>query len=338
MKKWISPTILIIILLMAVVLFACNRNSAISNLQIEILHPTSGDTLPLNREVIVRSSIPLGVKWSRLELLVNRQPIRLDLYEDHPASATTIDQPWIPTQEGAAMITVNLYDEKGKYFVSDEVAVLIQVMSEEEITPSSSPTPTRTPTPTATSTPMDCSLSLLNLDDPNASTRKIMSPGASFTKTWLLQNNGTCDWDGFKLVYVRGNRMGGNSPTNLRKIMAGEVFEVSLELIAPSYHGVYDGVWQIQSDKGVLFGPELIVSVEIPSPTATETPKPTETITPSPTWTPTITNTPTPTATNTPTLTSTNTETPSPTSTPEPTPSDTPESTPSPVPSETATP
>ena len=336
MKKWIPLAILIRILLMAAVLFACNRNNANSNLQIEILQPTSGDTLPLNREIIVRSSIPLGVKWSRLELLVNRQPIRLDLYEDHPATATEIDQPWIPTHEGAVMITVNLYDEKGKHFVSDEVAVLIHVMSEEEITPSPSPTPTRAPTPTATSTPKECSLSYLIMEDLSVSTGTIKIPGIYFTKTWRIQNNGSCDWDGFKLVYVRGNRMAGNSPTKLRNIAAGEVFDLSLELIAPSYPGIYEGVWQIQSDKGVLFGPELIVSVGILKPT--DEPKPTETMTPSPTLTPTLTNTAIPTATPILTPTSTNTVTPPPTYPPEFTPSDTPESTPIAILSETPIP
>ena len=130
--------------------------------------------------------------------------------------------------------------------------------------------------------------------------------------------------------------MAGNSPTKLRNIAAGEVFDLSLELIAPSYPGIYEGVWQIQSDKGVLFGPELIVSVGILKPT--DEPKPTETMTPSPTLTPTLTNTAIPTATPTLTPTSTNTVTPPPTYPPEFTPSDTPESTPIAILSETPIP
>lgn len=319
MKKWILPIMLILLLAGAGTAYALTRSKPISNLQVEILEPASGQVVALNREIIVRSTIPFGVRWSRLELLVNRQPIRLDLYKDHSATAITFDQPWIPTKEGPAMITVQLYDERGKTSVVDEVAVMVRAMSEAEITPTPSQTPTQTPTMTITSTPEECTLSAVMLQHITIPPGTVLLPGEAFTKTWQIQNNGSCDWKDYKVVYVRGNRMGGNSPSMLRDIQAGETFNLSLELIAPSYPGIYDGVWQIQSDKGVLIGPELIVSVGIPAPTATQT----ATATPTQTSTPTPTATATATATPIQTPTSTNTNVPTATQTPTPLPSNT---------------
>ena len=323
MKKWFFPGLLIIALVVLGALFGCNNRSSNTNLQIEILEPVSGQILALNKEINVRSSFPFGTKWSRLELSVNNQLIRLDLYENHPVSAVVVEQPWIPTEAGAAMIKVTLFDERGKNFVSAEVAVLVHAMSETKITttPTAVIIPVNTATTTPTSTP--CTMSAILLADVTIPSGTILTPGEYFTKTWRIQNNGTCAWKDYKLVYVRGNRMGGTSPTRLREIQPGETFDFSLDLVAPSYQGFHEGVWQIQSDTNVLIGTELNVVVGIPTPTATKTktPTPTQTVTPTytptPTYTATQTNSATPTSTNTPTSTFTNTPTPSGTATPE---------------------
>ncbi len=41
-----------------------------------------------------------------------------------------------------------------------------------------------------------------------------MTPGQQFTKTWLVQNTGSCAWQpGFKWTLVGGNPMGGSTVT-----------------------------------------------------------------------------------------------------------------------------
>ncbi len=331
MKKWISPGFLIAALVGVGILFGCNRGSSATDLQVEILDPTVGQVLALNKEVIVRSAFPFGTKWSKLELSVNDLPIRLDLRENHPASAVVIEQPWIPTQQGAMIITVTLFDESGKNSVSSQVAVLVQELSEPVFTPTPTPLASATATATSAMTPTSeqCTLSAILLQDVTFPPGSLLIPGQDFTKTWRIQNNGTCPWKGYNLVYIRGTRMAGTSPTNLRDIQPGETFDLSLSLIAPSYQGLHQGVWQIQSDTNVLFGPELVVLVGIPTPTPTLTQPPTPTYT----LTPTHTHTPTPTSTNTLTPTATNTITPTPTFTATPTDSNriTPTDTPTPT-------
>lgn len=319
MKKRIMLPIIAIFAVILLAVFACNRNgSAPTNLAVKILSPTSGQILALNTEVLVQSVIPAGTKWSRLELLANAVPIRLDLAEDFSNDTILVDQPWIPTQEGAVMIMVTLYDEDGHNFVTDQVAVLVQALSNQELTATPSPTPQPTQTTTITTTSEPCTISAILISDVTIPAGTILKPGQPFTKTWRIQNNGTCTWEGYKLVYVRGSRMGGNSPSPVRTIQHDEVFDLSLEMTAPSYHGAYEGVWQIQTQKGSLIGLELkvVIGIPTPTPTSTQTSTPTATATatatatPTPTATATATHTPTFTATPTPTATSTSTFTP----------------------------
>jgi len=217
------------------------------------------------------------------------------------------------------MIMVNLYDLKGRDFANDQVAVLIQEMTQQEMSATPNPTATQTATPTQTATVEACTMSAIFIDHVTIAPGVILSAGQPFTKTWRVQNNGTCVWEDYKLVYVRGNRMGGNSPSLLRKVEPGEVIDISLELTAPTYYGMYEGVWQIQSDKNNLVGPELTYYLGIPTPTPTKTRTPTPTATPTSTATPTRTPTPTATRTATPTATATRTPTATATNTPVPT-------------------
>jgi hypothetical protein len=329
-KKWVIIAVVILVLVISGLLFALNREEEPSNLQVEIQYPASSQILALNNEIVIESYIPEGVEWSRLELFVNNQPIRLDLAENHPADARVIQQPWIPTQEGPAMIMVSLYDLNGRTYASDQVAILIQEMTPQEISPTPIPTATQTATPTQTTTTEACTMSAIFINHVTIPPGVILTAGQSFTKTWRVQNNGTCAWEDYKLVYVRGNRMGGNSPSFMQRVEPGEVIDISLELTAPTYYGMYEGVWQIQSDKNNLVGPELTyyLGIPTPTPTKTQTPTPTATatVTATPTRTPTATatRTATPTATPTRTPTATATSTPTDTATPTPTYTNTP--------------
>jgi len=305
MNKRSTTFFITIFILLSILAAACSRRKPAVDLMVEIISPASGQILALNSEVIVQTVIPVGVQWSRLELTVNHILIRFDRAEDHPSGTFLVEQPWFPTHEGAAMIIVKLYDENGRDTVTDEVAVLVEALSDAEHTPTPTTIPVPTATPTVTTTKDACTMSAILISDVSIPPGTIMRPGQQFTKTWRLHNNGTCRWEGYQLVYVRGSRMGGNSPSPLRTISPGEVFDVSLEMIAPSYHGSYEGVWQIQAANGSLIGPELKVSLGIPSPTPTNT----QTATPTATLTPTATATSTP----TPTATSTATATPTPT-------------------------
>ena len=319
MKKSTIITLFVGFLLVAVGLFACNlpRNNA----SVTILNPVSGQSVPAFLEYQVTSQVKPEGNWSRIELYINGELIRLDTPETNPGTFGLVLQPWIPTKEGPTMVEVKLFQQGKTPVATAQVAVMVKIMDEQQIPPTPTlTTPTPAITPTGTTTPPPCTMSAALLQDLSIPDGTILKPGQQFTKSWRVQNNGSCDWENYRLVFVRGSLLGGNSPSLLPKVSSGNSLDISLELFAPSYQGEYTGYWQIQSDKGSLIGPELHYTIRIPGPTATNTATATATTTPTPTFTPTATATVTRTVTPTATATATRTVTPTATATATPTP------------------
>jgi uncharacterized protein YkwD len=78
--------------------------------------------------------------------------------------------------------------------------------------------------------------------------------GEKFTKTWKIRNEGTCDWNGYSLIYAGGEAM--NSPMNvtLQEIKPGEFADISVQLQAPERGGGHTGYWEFQNTAGQTFG------------------------------------------------------------------------------------
>jgi Ig-like domain from next to BRCA1 gene len=117
-----------------------------------------------------------------------------------------------------------------------------------------------------------------------------MTPGQQFTKTWLVQNTGSCAWQpGFKWTLVGGNPMGGSSVTLTQAVSPGAEYQISVPLVAPTTAGESVGTWKMADANGTFFGEAPWVKVMVTSASTTAT-----TGTPSitPTATPSITPTP----------------------------------------------
>ncbi|HUI88901.1 MAG TPA: NBR1-Ig-like domain-containing protein [Anaerolineales bacterium] len=84
----------------------------------------------------------------------------------------------------------------------------------------------------------------------------IESPGAIFTKTWTIQNSGTCTWDTtWKLVFVSGDNMGGGYSLSFPQTVApGQNVDLPIVLTAPTAAGSYTGYWKLQSPWNYTFG------------------------------------------------------------------------------------
>lgn len=89
----------------------------------------------------------------------------------------------------------------------------------------------------------------------------VYQSGNTFTKTWVIRNNGTCDWTtGYRFVFEEGTQMGGASSMNLsRTVKPGETYTFEVDLKAPSTNGEYTGVWRIKSDDGKKLGKYWVV-------------------------------------------------------------------------------
>jgi len=92
-----------------------------------------------------------------------------------------------------------------------------------------------------------------------------MTPGQTFTKTWQVQNSGSCAWaPGFKFSLVGGDAMGGQALTLSLPVAAGATTELSVAMTAPAGKtGTIQGAWRMSDAAGAFFGDQLTVVIVI---------------------------------------------------------------------------
>ena len=89
-----------------------------------------------------------------------------------------------------------------------------------------------------------------------------MTPGDTFTKTWEIQNSGTCDWnENFKITFVGGDLFGSDTTKTRRYIGAGNIVKISLPMVAPGGSGKVTSSWQMATDSGALFGQVFTIEI-----------------------------------------------------------------------------
>jgi hypothetical protein len=155
----------------------------------------------------------------------------------------------------------------------------------------------------------------------------VFTPGETFTKTWNVQNSGTCAWStAYSLAFLSGSAMGGSTTALTAAVSSGGQSNVSVALVAPSTAGTYTGYWKLQNAAGTAFGQSVYVQIIVSGSTATQTTTPTATTlagssasTSTVTAVATVTTAPTSTSTTAPTVTSAPTNTSAPSETPTPT-------------------
>jgi len=116
------------------------------------------------------------------------------------------------------------------------------------------PTNTSVP-PTKTPVPLPCNWAGF-VKDVTIPDGTVFSPGAKFTKTWRLINQGTCTWtETYELVFVKGNAMSAPASQKINKVVKpGETVDISVELTAPNAPGTYKGEFRLRSNNGISFG------------------------------------------------------------------------------------
>jgi len=146
-------------------------------------------------------------------------------------------------------------------------------------TPESSDTP-EPDTPTPSDTPIPCNLAkfVTDVSIPDGTT---FQPDDTFTKTWRLQNVGSCAWtSGYDIVFSGGDAMDAPASVQLTAgtVNPGQNVDVSVDLVAPASAGTYRGNWQVRDPSDIVFGIENSSSgffwVEIEVIVPTDTPEP----------------------------------------------------------------
>lgn len=96
----------------------------------------------------------------------------------------------------------------------------------------------------------------------------VLKPGQSFEKGWLVQNTGTCNWGaGYSLVRVGGNTTFDAPPYVINNakdfVLAGQVTEITLRMVAPKTPGKYEAHYQLYSNLNEPFGTGLNIYIEV---------------------------------------------------------------------------
>lgn len=177
-------------------------------------------------------------------------------------------------------------DEVNAVYTNAAATLAIQQMTLQASTPSVTPT-TFTQTPTVTFTPLasptlfatqgsavnppsnsasgavGCNNSVF-VSDVTVPDDTVMTPGQTFTKTWKLQNTGTCAWTtAFKVSFVSGNAMGGTATALVAEVQPGQSGDVSVAMTAPATAGDAIGYWILTTDGGQNFGSSFYVKIKV---------------------------------------------------------------------------
>jgi hypothetical protein len=120
------------------------------------------------------------------------------------------------------------------------------------IPPTATPVPvTNTPVPTAVSY-CDWASFITDVTIPDGT---LLAPGEVFTKTWRLQNRGTCTWTpDYDIVFYSGSQMSGTTMQVPGYVAPGQSVDVAVTFTAPSAPGHYISYWMLRNASGKLFG------------------------------------------------------------------------------------
>lgn len=132
-------------------------------------------------------------------------------------------------------------------------------------TPPPPPSPTNTLAVTNTTAPTNTTGAVVNTCDVAAAGNPIdvtipddtkMAPGQTFTKTWRLQNAGTCTWTkSYTVSLFSGDGMGAAGSIPLPGDVApGKTVDISVDMVAPTTAGTYQGNWKLRNASNVYFG------------------------------------------------------------------------------------
>ena len=151
-------------------------------------------------------------------------------------------------------------------FATVQAIVTQTIAAETQYAPTQTPVPptaipaTNTPLPTSTPVPTATKVSYCDwvsfVKDVTIPDGTLLDPGEIFTKTWRLENRGTCTWTpDYMLVFTSGEALGSTTAVRLPGYVSpGQTVDVSVTLTASSQSGKHIGYWMLRNPSGALFG------------------------------------------------------------------------------------
>ncbi len=157
--------------------------------------------------------------------------------------------PFIPPTQPASLI---------------EPTFIIQPTQQVIVQPSPIPTIEIASTPTPTLSPADCTNSLKFVIDATVPDNSTFNQGEIIDKQWLVENNGTCNWDSnYRLRHTNGNALGAPEEIALYPARAGTQTTIRILFTAPFSADFYESEWQAIAPDGTPFGDPIYIKVNV---------------------------------------------------------------------------
>jgi hypothetical protein len=112
-------------------------------------------------------------------------------------------------------------------------------------TAAAAPPPTATPAAAAT-----CKDAAALVEDVTNAAGTNVVAGSKFIKTWQIKNTGECNWHGYSVAFVSGERMGAPDSIPVADTAPGGTVEVPMELVAPASAGDFPGTFEVRDASG----------------------------------------------------------------------------------------
>lgn len=101
--------------------------------------------------------------------------------------------------------------------------------------------------------PSTCTYRVAFVTDVTVPDDTVFQPGATFTKTWRVRNDGTCTWGPsarlHALAFTGGSKLNGPDMVSLPgEVRPGQTLDISVGLIAPTTPGTYTSEWKFRVD------------------------------------------------------------------------------------------
>ena len=138
-------------------------------------------------------------------------------------------------------------------------AVPLRIQGSTASTPEQALTPVVLPT----SNP-PCFDNLRYLEDQTIPDGSLVSPGEVLDKRWLVENNGSCNWEkDYRLTLISGFDLGAAPEQALYPARSGTQATIIIVFTAPAESGVYRSAWQASDPAGQPFGDPIFLEVQV---------------------------------------------------------------------------
>ncbi len=119
-------------------------------------------------------------------------------------------------------------------------------------------------TATATATAGPCTNNLEFIQDITIPDGTSISSGTIIDKQWLVNNNGTCNWDSsYRLKWSGGDPLGAAQEQILYPARAGTQATLRINFTAPATEGTFESAWQAYGPDGVAFGDPVFMKIVV---------------------------------------------------------------------------